>query len=145
MAALGNVLLAWFNRSFSWKLVWASDSDRFSVYDGNFYYFKWVTEITQWLMTQQVQFWQRTKTPLRADCRAVPHIAVFCSSMRFPSNLLQQRRMYNAYRSVAFWCRRYYANSFLRERLKIHRLCYNGNDWKRPSLTEGLVLCFSND
>lgn len=34
MAALGNVLLAWFNACLSWKVVWQSDSDLLDGSDG---------------------------------------------------------------------------------------------------------------
>lgn len=34
MAALGNVLLAWFNARLSWKVVWQSDSDLLDDSDG---------------------------------------------------------------------------------------------------------------
>jgi len=95
-AALGNVLLAWFNRSRSWKLVWLSDSDLLCVYDWNFYYLKWVTKITQWLMTQQLPNpTEGKKATLRADCQIffTQHYNVMFIHAFFHSNFSNNKKV----------------------------------------------------
>jgi len=106
-AALGNVLLAWFNRSRSWKLVWLSDSDLLCVYDWNFYYLKWVTKITQWLMTQQLPNpTEGKKATLRADCQTFfTHYNVMFIHAFFHSNFSNTHRYISLQRAslIKLW------------------------------------------